>query len=86
MKGVIKMSGYVCLSEDNERIKELIARIEDTRSNYIIDMAYDYIYHWCDNMEDCYDGNAYDFSYASWGIGAKCIIEYLENLLSNQED
>ena len=69
------------MTEYNRRISELLFEIEATKGNYVTDIAYDYIYHWCDNMEDCYNGDSYDFSNASWGVSEETIIEYLTNLL-----
>jgi len=46
-----------------------------------IDKAYDYVWNWCDNPEECDTDTGFDFSNASWGTSAQNIIEYLETLI-----
>lgn len=70
------------MTEYNRKISELLYEIENKKSIDTVDKAYDYVEHWCDNIDECYNEEYYyDFTNAAWGIGEETIIAYLEGLL-----
>ena len=69
------------MNEYNRKIANLLQQIEDTRGNYITDIAYDLIYQYCDNIEEIDTDLGFDFTNAVWGIGEETLISKLEKLL-----
>lgn len=69
------------MTEYNRKISELLFEIECKKSEQIINKAYRYVEHWCDNIDECYNEEYYDFTNAVWGVSEETIIAYLEGLL-----
>ena len=67
--------------EENRKISEILWEIETKCDCDTIDKAYDYVWNWCDNPEECAPDTGFDFTNASWGTSAQNIIEYLETLI-----
>ena len=67
--------------EDNMKIIQLLWEIEARCDCDAIDKAYDYVWKWCDNPEECAPDTGFDFTNAVWGISAQNIIEYLEGFI-----
>ncbi len=69
-------------SYDNQRISDLLDRIESTDNQRKIERAYDFIHHACDNIDDCLQSGWYDLSDASWAYGTDYVIEELTDILN----
>lgn len=70
------------MNDYNRRIIDLLWEIESKCGCDTIDKAYDYVWKYCDNPEECELDTGFDFSNAVWGIGEQTIIEYLETLIT----
>ena len=67
---------------DNQKIIDLLCKIEDTGDTRKINRAYDFVNRSCDNIDDCTESGWYDLSDASWGFGTDYIIEELTDILN----
>lgn len=76
------ISEFYRYSYDNQRISNILDKIEQTNDQKKIDKAYDFINRACDNIDDCMETGFYDLSDASWGYGTDYIIEELTDILN----
>ena len=72
------------MNDNNRKIIDLLWEIESKCDCDTIDNAYDYVWKYCDNPEECAPDTGFDFSNAVWGIGEQTIIEYLESLIKRE--
>lgn len=76
------ISEFYRYSYDNQKISDILDKIEQTNDQRKIDRAYNFIHHACDNIDDCMGTGFYDLSDASWGYGTDYIIEELTDILN----
>lgn len=84
-KNVLKKSRlreFYHYNHDNQKIIDLLCKIEDTGDNRKIDRAYDFVNRSCDNIDSCTEAGWYDLSDASWCYGTDYIIEELTDILN----
>jgi len=69
-------------SYDNQRIMDILDKIEFTNDDRKINKAYDFVNHACSNIDDCIESGFYDLSEADWAYGTDYIIEELTDILN----
>ena len=74
------------MNEYNETIVKLLWEIENKCDSDTIDEAYNYLWKYCDNPDECGTDDGYDFSNAIWGFGEPVIIYHLERLLNGDKE
>lgn len=74
---------YYVGDTDNRLIRDILWDIENEGNQSKIDKAFDIVHHYCDNIDEVFDGDTYDIDQAIWGVGTDYVIEELKYVRDN---